>query len=96
MIDGLIDMAIMESTCKACNNPVKVFIDQHIWQEKLYWSSNYNCRNCGCVIESDNLGKLPDTLKKVVIEQEGLWGLCVSSNKKIDTLKVIKKNLLFQ
>jgi large subunit ribosomal protein L7/L12 len=70
-------------------------VGQLVTNGRLVWYSSYKCPFCGACIEADDEGLLPEEIKKVFIETEGLWNLVIKENeaKKAKIISIIRQAL---
>jgi len=83
-------MAVINSICE-CGNAVLLNVGDCIRNDILYWFLSYRCENCGKAVEVDGTDKIPERIKKAIVEQEGLWGLFFTDNKELARIKYILK-----
>jgi hypothetical protein len=72
-------MTTIEKPCPDCSKPAIFSFGEKIINDRLFWSASFTCSNCGYAVESDDIGRLPDNLRLLVLSEEGLWELEFSS-----------------
>ena len=72
-------MTKINKTCPNCSKSAIYDFDERIINKKLFWSASLNCQHCGCAIESDDVGRLPEDLRSHVLAEEGIWQLEIVS-----------------
>lgn len=61
--------------CEICGAGLEVRFGQSAnhWTFGLGWWSSYRCPECGNAAEADGGADMPDALRQMIIEEEGLW-----------------------
>ena len=79
-------MANFDVFCFECKNIVTANVSDTIHNNLYRWHLSYKCKICDNAIEFDDIGELPDEIKRAIIEQEGLWGAILSNRKELKKL----------
>lgn len=67
--------------CEDCESEVLATLSQSFYSGELSWSMTYNCSNCGCNIEFDDVGLPPEKIRRELMMAHGKWRLSVSKTK---------------
>jgi hypothetical protein len=68
-------MPSVKRKCEHCGAELEVHFGQaaNHWTSGLGWWSSYRCPECGNAEEADGGADMPDALRRMIIEEEGLW-----------------------
>jgi hypothetical protein len=68
-------MPSIKRKCESCGAELEVHFGQSAnhWISGLGWWSAYHCPECGNAAEADGGADMPDALRQMIIEEEGLW-----------------------
>src|SRR6185295_19298205 len=70
-------MPSLERTCPDCGQKVFWNFGQTILGERLGWHASLYCDHCGYALEQDDVGPLPQDLRRIVLAEQGQWALLV-------------------
>lgn len=88
------DMAIFQITCSNCKNSIEMNVGQNIIREVIGWYGCYECSNCGSAEEQDDTGIPDDSIREVILREEGLWQISTSDSKvKVKITKILRHAL---
>lgn len=68
-------MAVYTYLCPQCSGKVVVNFGDRILSKRLLWSASHRCHQCHYEVEEDGSGKLPDSLRNLLLQQEGTWAI---------------------
>lgn len=64
-------------SCRACGAQAEVDFGEHAGESELkYWIA-VRCPSCGSQLESDGQGPLPDELRQLEFERNGVWNVLI-------------------
>lgn len=95
MYEGVDILAFVLRKCDKCNSDIKFNFTQRIDSyNDISWCGGYRCTKCDDGVEIDGSGIIDDTLRNIILEQEGLWGLHLEKEiDKVEVIKIIRKAL---
>ena len=76
--------------CANCGSEYRVSFGDRFMHGELIWSESHRCLNCDFAMEIDDKGKLPEDKRRLVLEQDGEWGLILKSDNKPLIAKVLR------
>jgi hypothetical protein len=81
------------NVCPKCGSAVNAVIGQHVWpDDRLAWSRSNACGACGVTTEEDGSGEPPATIRQLLLEKEGTWGMLLSkSSDKLSAVAMLRK-----
>ena len=79
-------MAKFEVFCSECKNIVTANVADNIYDNSYRWHLSYECKNCDNAVEFDEIGELPNEIKRAIVEQDGSWGAILSNRKELKKL----------
>ena len=94
-METVISMVYISKLCDACKNLTNMEVQESTTTGELTWYFTYKCRSCGSVVEGDDVGHLPEELRKLVMAEEGEWILRIDEvpKEKIKLMKILRQLL---
>jgi len=69
----------IQQRCPNCEAQMTVLFGERDSGEELTWYLSETCSSCGYATESDGYDQLPDNLRDVELQQNGIWSLFLIS-----------------
>lgn len=85
-------MTQISRICPECAKAGIYQFGEHIADKRLMWWASFHCEACDYATESDDLGRLPQELRLLVIVETGLWGLELHSKDSL-SMKAIHQTM---
>lgn len=80
----------IDRECSECNEMGIFTFGELIQDGKLYWQASHVCSNCDFIVEVDDYGMLPDYLRNIVLEKEGVFELKFNDSLRLSVLKIMR------
>jgi DNA-directed RNA polymerase subunit RPC12/RpoP len=85
----------IEYNCTSCGKSIYAEVGQTVISDHLKWYISYQCQDCGAVVEVDDVGLPPETIRALLIQNGGRWKLRLEdkNSNRVTTAKVLRKAL---
>mgnify|MGYP000937758871 CR=1 FL=1 len=80
----------IDRECPDCHETGIFTFGELIQDSRLSWQASHVCLMCGFVVEIDDYGMLPDHLRNIVLEQEGIFELKFNDSLRLRVLKIMR------
>lgn len=81
----------IEKQCSECGNPTTFNFSDKIIDNQLRWSASEWCTTCDYGLEIDDSGRLPDSLRQLMLQNIGVWHLILPQDISVNLLKTIRE-----